>query len=209
MKPANIALLALLALMLLLIIIFWPALEHVKPSRVLLPPKLVDQYNNARFNKTLSGFLEACEREAEEIAPFHPFPVKHLYVYDDTKNVNGMWEHKIFEDYRQSIEASRTQKDVSVISRLADATPGPGNYILKRAVIEETTVGQRTYRGVRQEFIDTMTNKVKASRTNYYLGNDFARGVSCLDHWWREGFNSFISRSIGFMPGHPRSDAWL
>ncbi len=174
-----------------------------------LPIAAPDPEARVQLEQVLSKFLEACDREASEFVPARPFPVNHLYVYDATENVLGMWSFRIFDEYKGWIDIHKTHEDVSIIKDLTEVVPGPGKYLLKRAVLEQTTIGKFTYRGGRQEFIDTITGEVKASRTNYYLGSDFARGVSCLDSNWSAGFRSFVTSSIGFSPGFLRSDSWV
>ncbi len=174
-----------------------------------LPITATDPQARVQLEEVLGKFLEVCDREANESVPPRPFQLGHLYVYDATENVMGMWSSHIFDDYKGWIDIYKTHKDVSIIKDLTKVVPGPGRYLLKRAVLEQTTIGKITYRGGRQEFIDTTTGEVKASRTNYYLGSDFARGVSCLDSSWRDGFVSFVTRSIGFSPGFPRADSWV
>lgn len=174
-----------------------------------LPIAAPDPEARIQLEEVLGRFLEACDREASEFVPARPFSVNHLYVYDATENVLGMWSFHIFDEYKGWIDIYKTHEDVSIIKDLTKVVPGPGKYLLKRAVLEQTTIGNYTYRGGRQEFIDTITGEVKASRTNYYLGSDFARGISCLDSNWSDGFRSFVTSSIGFSPGFPRSDSWV
>lgn len=173
-----------------------------------LPILPFGQQGSAGFAAVIAPFLDKCDRETREAAPSSPFRVKHLYVFDSTPNVVGMWGFTMFADYKGGIDSYKI-KDVSIIKDIADVRPGPGNYVLKRTVLEQKTMGEFTYRGGRQEFIDTVSGEVKAERTNYYLGSDFARGVSCLDSNWASGFDSFVKRSISFNPGYPREDTWV
>jgi hypothetical protein len=159
------------------------------PGRWALEEKL--QHN--AYEKSLREFLEICDRDVGETRPPHPFEMSHLYVYDATENVRGMWGFQIFDDY-----SYKPGKHISIINSLTELIPGTGKYLLKRAVIEQKTIRDFTYRGVRQEFIDTLTGEVKSSRTNYYLGSDFARGVSCLDSNWSSGFRDFVTSNVGW-----------
>lgn len=153
-------------------------------------------------------FLQKCDQESGETVPHHPLSFEHLYVYDATTIPTGEWGFSMFDNYAEWIRIYKTEKDVSIIQSLREAIPAPGHYLLKRALIYQKTIGKFTLRGGRQEFIDTVTGQVTATRTNYYLGNDFARGVSCLDQNWSEGFRSFVIRTIGYSPGFLRSDSW-
>jgi hypothetical protein len=163
----------------------------------------------ANYEKALVEFLEICDREAKESSPPHPFEVSHLYIYDVTENIEGMWNFKIFDDY-----SYKPGNHISIISNMNEVVPKTGNYLLKRTVIEQKTIGDTTrgitYRGGRQEFIDTLTGEVKTFRINYYLGSDFARGVSCLDSDWSNGFRIFVTSNVGwYSPGYSRNDAWV
>lgn len=181
----------------------------LSPIPLPLPIVAPDSQARAQLNEIFGKFLEACDRDAGEFAPDHPLEVDHLYVHDATENVQGMWGFNIFDTYDEWINIYKTHADVSLVKDLTKIDAGPKKFLLRRAVLEQTTIGQYTYRGGRQEFIDTSSGKVIASRTNYYLGSDFARGVSCLDSNWSEGFRSFVTRTIGFSPGFPRSDSWV
>lgn len=167
------------------------------------------QVDRANLADSTTSFLQACDRDSGETVPPRPLSVKHLYVYDSTENVTGAWGFKIFDEYKEWIRIYKTDGEVSVVNDLSQVIPGVGNYLLKRSVIAQQTNGNFTYRGGRQELVDTATGEVKATRTNFFLGSDFARGVSCLDSNWRDGFRSFVLRSVGFAPGHVRSDHWV
>lgn len=172
-----------------------------------LPVKigLQNRTDQNNLKDSMADFLDVCDRGSGETVLSRPLSVNHLYVYDSTENVTGAWGFTIFDEYK----INKTDGDVSIVDDVNKVIPRVGNFLLKRSVIEQKTNGNFTYRGGRQELIDTSTGEVKAARTNYYLGNDFARGVSCLDSNWSAGFRSFVVRSIGFNPGFLRSDSWV
>ncbi len=189
--PKTLPAKLLFALFVMLFFGYFPVMQTVEKNQ--------DRENLAQAQ---NEFLELCDLHANESTPARPFFVNKLYVFDATENVIGEWGFRIFDDNKNS-------QGVWDIKELAEVVPAPGTYLLKRSVLKQTTIGNLIYRGGRQEFIDTVSGEVKASRTNYYLGNDFARGVSCLDSNWSEGFRSFLIRSIGFSLGSPRSDSWV
>lgn len=161
------------------------------------------------FSLATSQFLTACLQNSGESVPSRPVSANHLYIFDTNTNVVGAWGFTIFDDYKGWLNIYKSQAEISIIKDLNEVEPGPGRYVLKRTVIDKKTIGQYTYRGGHQELTDTSSGAVVAWRTNYYFGNDFARGISCLDSNWKAGFDSFILRSVGFSPGFPRSDRWV
>lgn len=154
-------------------------------------------------------FHAACDRSSGETVPNRPLSVKHLYVFDSNENVRGAWGFRIFDDYSDWIRIYKTDGEVSIVSESSNVPSGEGNYLLIRSVIGPQKKGKFSFRGGRQDLVDITTGEIKASRTNFFLGEDFARGVSCLDYNWAEGFRSFVVRSVGFSPGFIRSDAWV
>ncbi len=192
---------------------------HVTQTRLDLSPIRIPSLNlpipkDNKPEKQLAAlrkeFLDICEKNAREVLPPRPLEVAHIYVFDATKNVTAMWGFNYFEDIDKSrIALWKTEDDISIVTDLSEVIPRQGYYIWKRSVLEQVTHGDFTFRGVKQEIIDSLTGEVKAMRINYYLGADLARGVSCLDSNWKRGFDSFLRRAIGFMPPFPRSDEWV
>lgn len=178
------------------------------PTLKLLIPK--DDRPEKQLAALRKEFLEICQTNAREVLPPRPLEVTHIYVFDATKNVTAMWGFDYFENVDKSrIALWKTEDDVSIVTDLSNIAPKQGHYIWKRSMLEQVTHGDFTFRGVKQEIIDTFSGEVKATRTNYYLGSDLARGVSCLDSNWKRGFDSFLKRTVGFTPPNPRGDDWV
>ncbi|HET6891851.1 MAG TPA: hypothetical protein VFH31_12170, partial [Pyrinomonadaceae bacterium] len=167
------------------------------------------QADRSELNDLMADFHAACDLSSGETVPDRPLSVKHLYVFDSTENVRGAWGFNIFDDYSGWIRIYKTDNDVSIVSEGSKVRSEEGNYLLIRSVIGPHSRGKFSFRGGRQELVEITTGEVKATRTNFFLGEDFARGVSCLDYNWADGFRSFVLRSVGFSPGFIRSDQWV